>query len=136
MCKVWFFSVHLNFKTLEVPNSNSYLSIWWSYLITSFFHKFLKFHHIMHGWPESLGVTTLDYTTSVPPKAKVYLKMYCKFSYRTYRNGLDQVPQSWRPLGPSNNPSHVSSIPFVTNLHFSMFVYRVRGLKNLFVSRR
>ena len=30
----------------------------------------------------------------------IALLVFRKFSYRTYRNGLNQVPQSWGPLGP------------------------------------
>ena len=41
-----------------------------------------------------------------------------------------------RVLEPSKNSSRGSLIPFVENLHCSMFVHRVRYLKNLFVSRR
>ena len=78
--------------------------------------------------------------TNATNHAKIFyfivLLVFCKFSYRTYRNGLNQVPQSWDLLGPSKNSNRVSSIPFVGNLHFSMFVHRVRDLKNLFVSRR
>ena len=41
-----------------------------------------------------------------------------------------------RTLEPSKNSSRDRFIPFVENFYFSMFVYRVRYLKNLFVSRR
>ena len=65
----------------------------------------------------------------------VALLVFCKFSYRTYRNGLNQVFQSWGPLGLSKNSSRISPIPFVGNLHFSMFAHRMRYLQNLFLSR-
>ena len=62
--------------------------------------------------------------------------VFRKFLYRTYRNGLHQVSQSWGTLGTSKSTNHVSSIPLVWNLHFSMLLQRVRYLKNLFISRR
>ena len=60
--------------------------------------------------------------------------VFRKFSYRTYRNSLKQMPQSWGSLLKSTN--HVSSIPFVGNPHFSILLQRVRDLKNLFMSGR
>ena len=60
--------------------------------------------------------------------------VFWKFSYRTYRNSLKQMPQSWGSLLKSTN--HVSSIPFVGNPHFSILLQRVRDLKNLFMSGR
>ena len=62
--------------------------------------------------------------------------VFHKFSYRTYRNGLNQVTQSWGTPSTSKSTNHVSSIPFVGNLHFSIFLHRVRYLKNLFMSQR
>ena len=50
-----------------------------------------------------------------------YTRCYSKFSYQTYRNGLNKVPLNWGTLGPSKNSSRVSSIPFVGNRNFSMF---------------
>ena len=54
---------------------------------------------------------------------------FCKFSYRTYQNGLHQVSQSWG----TRSTNHVSLIPFVRNLHFSILLHRVQYLKNLFM---
>ena len=62
--------------------------------------------------------------------------VFRKFSYRTYRNGLNQVPQSWGSSSISKSTNRVSSIPFVGNPHFSILLQRVRYLKNLFMSRR
>ena len=62
--------------------------------------------------------------------------VFRKFSYRTYRNGLNQVPQSWGTPSISKSTNRVSSIPFVGNMHFSILFYRVWYLKNLFMSRR
>ena len=62
--------------------------------------------------------------------------VFRKFSYRTYRNGLNQVRQSWGTPSISKTTNRVSSIPFVTNPHFSILLHRVRYLKNLFMSRR
>ena len=62
--------------------------------------------------------------------------VFRKFSYRTYRNGLNQVPQSWGTPSISKSTNCVSSIPFVGNPHFSILLHRVRYLKNLFMSRR
>ena len=62
--------------------------------------------------------------------------VFRKFSYRTYRNGLNQVPQSWGTPSISKSTNRVSSIPFVGNPHFSILLHRVRYLKNLFMSRR
>ena len=59
-----------------------------------------------------------------------------KFSCRTYRNGLNRVPQSWAALSISKSTNRVSSIPFVGNPHFSILLHRVWYLKNLFMSRR
>ena len=59
-----------------------------------------------------------------------------KFSCRTYRNGLNRVPQSWAALSMSKSTNRVSSIPFVGNPHFSILLHRVWYLKNLFMSRR
>ena len=59
---------------------------------------------------------------------------FCKFSYRTYRNGLHWVSQTWGTLSTSKSTNRVSSIPFVWNLHFSILLHRVRYLKNLFMS--
>ena len=62
--------------------------------------------------------------------------VFRKFSYRTYRNGLNQVPQSWGTPSISKSTNRVSSIPFVGNPHFSILLHRVQYLKNLFMSRR
>ena len=62
--------------------------------------------------------------------------VFCKFSYQTYRNGLNQVPQSWGSLSISKSTNRVSSISFVGNPHFSVLLQRVRYLENLFISRR
>ena len=78
----------------------------------------------------------LDITNHTKIFYFIALLVFRKFSYQTYWNGLNQVPQRWSPLGPSKNSSRVSSIPFARNLHFSMFVHRVWDLKNLFASRR
>ena len=40
------------------------------------------------------------------------------------------IASKLRTLGPSKNSSRVSSIPFVGNPHFSMFVHGVRYRKN------
>ena len=58
-----------------------------------------------------------------------------RFSYRTYRNGLNQVPQSWGTPSISKSTIRVSSIHFVGNPHFSILLHRVWYLKNLFVSK-
>ena len=62
--------------------------------------------------------------------------VFRKFSYRTYRNGLNQVSQCWGTPSISKSTNRVSSIPFVGNRHFSIILRRVRYLKNLFMSRR
>ena len=62
--------------------------------------------------------------------------VFRKFLYRTYRNVLNQVPQSWRTLNTSKSTNCVSSIPFVRNPHFSILLHRVRYLKKNFMSRR
>ena len=56
--------------------------------------------------------------------------LFHKFSYRTYRNGLNQVPQSWGTTSISKSTNRVSSIPFVGNPHFSILLHRVQYLKN------
>ena len=62
--------------------------------------------------------------------------VFRKFSYRTYRNGLNQVPQSWGTPSISKSTNRVSSILFVRIPHFSILLHRVWYLKNLFMSRR
>ena len=62
--------------------------------------------------------------------------VFRKFSYRTYRNGLNRVPQSWGTPSISKSTNRVSSIPFAGNPHFSILLHRLRYLKNLFMSRR
>ena len=62
--------------------------------------------------------------------------VFRKFSYRTYRNGLNQDTQSWGTPSTSKSTNRVSSIPFVGNLHFSILLHRVWYLKNLFMSQR
>ena len=62
--------------------------------------------------------------------------VFRKFSYRTYRNGLNQVPQSWGTRSISKSTYRVSSISSVWNPHFSILLHRVRYLKYLFMSRR
>ena len=62
--------------------------------------------------------------------------VFRKFSYRTFRNGLNRVTQSWGTPSTSKCTNRVSSIPFVGNPHFSILLHRVRNLKNLFMSRR
>ena len=62
--------------------------------------------------------------------------VFHKFSYRTYQNGLNQVPQSWDTPSISKSTNRVSSIPFVGNPRFSILLQRMRYLKNLFMSRR
>ena len=62
--------------------------------------------------------------------------VFRKFSYRTYRNGLIQVSQSWGTPSISKSTNRVSSIPFAGNPHFSILLHRVWYLKNLFMSRR
>ena len=57
--------------------------------------------------------------------------VFRKFSYRTYQNGLNQVPQSWGSSSISKSANCVSSIPFVGNPHFSILLHRVPYLKNL-----
>ena len=58
--------------------------------------------------------------------------VFPKFSYRTYRNGLHQVSQSWGIPSTSKSPNGVSSIHFVENLHFSLLLHRVWYLKKTF----
>ena len=62
--------------------------------------------------------------------------VFRKFSYRTYRNGLNQVPQSWGTPSISKSTNRVSSILFVRIPHFSILLHRVWYLKNLFMSQR
>ena len=62
--------------------------------------------------------------------------VFRKFSYRTYRNGLNQMPQSWGSPSISKSTNHVSPIPFVGYPHFSILLQKVQDLKNLFMSRR
>ena len=62
--------------------------------------------------------------------------MFRKFSYRTYRNCLNQVPQSWGTPSISKSMNRVSSILFVGNPYFRIFLHRVWYLKNLLTSRR
>ena len=62
--------------------------------------------------------------------------VFHKFSYRTYRNGLNRVPQSWGTTSISKSTNRVSSIPFVRNSHFNILLQRLRYLKILFMSRR
>ena len=64
------------------------------------------------------------------------LLVFRKFSYRTYQNGLNQLPQSWGTPSISKSLNHFSSIPFVENPHFSILLDRVQYLKNLFMSQR
>ena len=59
-----------------------------------------------------------------------------KFSYRTYQNGLSQVPQTWGTPSISKKMNRVSSIHFVKNPHFSVLLHRMRYLENLFMSRK
>ena len=58
--------------------------------------------------------------------------VFPKFSYRTSRNGLHQVSQSWGIPSTSKSPNGVSSIHFVENLHFSLLLHRVWYLKKTF----
>ena len=62
--------------------------------------------------------------------------LFHKFSYRTYQNGLNQVPQSWGTPSISKSTNRVNSMPFIGNPHFSILLHRVWYLKNLFMSRR
>ena len=62
--------------------------------------------------------------------------VFHKFSYRTYRNGINWVPQSWGTRSISKSMNRVSSIPFAWNPHFSILLDRVQYLKNIFMSRR
>ena len=62
--------------------------------------------------------------------------VFRRFSYQTYRNGLNQVPQSWGSPSISKSTNRVSSISFVGNPHFSIPLQRVQYLKNLFMSQR
>ena len=61
--------------------------------------------------------------------------VFCKFSYLTYRNGLNRVPQGWVTPSTSKSTNCVSLIPFVRNPHFVILLHRVRYLNNLFVSK-
>ena len=76
--------------------------------------------------------------SSVPAKfSSVQVSLvFRKFSHRTYRNGLNRVPQSWGTPSISKSLNRVSSIPFVRNPHFNILLHRVWHLKNLFMSRR
>ena len=62
--------------------------------------------------------------------------LFSKFSYRTYPNGLNRVPQGWSTLSTSKSTNRVSLIPFVGYRHFSILLHRVQYLKNLFMSGR
>ena len=66
----------------------------------------------------------------------IFSFVFCQFLCRTYRNGLNRVPQSWGTPSISKSTKCVSSIPFVRNLQFSILLHRVWYLKNLFISRR
>ena len=61
--------------------------------------------------------------------------VFRKFSYRTYRNSLKRVTQSWSTPTTSKSTNYVSSIPFVGNLHFRILLHRVRYLGNVSMSR-
>ena len=62
--------------------------------------------------------------------------LFLKFSYRTYLNGLNQVPQRWGTPSIPKSANRVSSIPLVGNLHFSILLHRVWYLKILLMSQR
>ena len=62
--------------------------------------------------------------------------VFHKFSYQTYRNGLNRGISKLRYSSTSKSTNRVSSIPFVRNPHFSILLHRVWYLKNLFMSRR
>ena len=62
--------------------------------------------------------------------------LFFKFSYWTYRNGLHRASQNWGTPSTSKSMNRASSIPFVGNPHFSIFLHRVWYLKNLFMSWR
>ena len=46
--------------------------------------------------------------------------VFCKFSYRTYQNGIKRVLQIRGTPNTSKRTNRVSSIPFVENPHFSI----------------
>ena len=57
--------------------------------------------------------------------------VFRKFSYRTYRNGLNRGISKLRgTLSISKSTNRVSSIPFVGNPHFSTLLHREWYLKN------
>ena len=80
-----------------------------------------KPHHLIKHAETSCSITSL---------------VFRKFSYRTYGNGLNQMPQSWGNPSISKSTNHVSSMPFVGNPRFSILLQKVRSFKNLFMSRR
>ena len=53
-----------------------------------------------------------------------------KFSRNTYRNCLKRGTSKLMHPKYSKSTSHVSSIPFVKNSHFSILAHKVRQLKN------
>ena len=103
-----------------------------------------EYFHSYGEIPSRKGKYPMLRTNAKPHQLMNHAKMlyslislvFRKFSYRTYRNGLNQVPQSWGTPSISKSTNGVSSIPFVGNPHFSILLHRVRYLKNLFMSRR
>ena len=78
-----------------------------------------KLHHLIKHAKISYSIASL---------------VFRKFSYRTYRNDLNQVPQNGVSPSISKSTNRVSFITFVGNPHFSILLQRVRYLKNLFMS--
>ena len=65
------------------------------------------------------------------PTYSIVSLVFRKFLYRTYQNGLNQVPQSWGTPSISKSKNRVSSIPFFRNLHFTLHLHRVQYVKYL-----
>ena len=94
--------------------------------------------------PSRKGKYPMLRTNAKPPQLIKHTKssysivslVFRKFSYQTYRNGLNQVPQSWGGPSISKSTNRASSISFVGNPHFSILLQRVQYLKNLLMSQK
>ena len=77
--------------------------------------------HLFGEIPSRKGIYLILKTNTKPHHLIKHAKIsyaiaslvFRKFSNRTYRNGLNQMPQSWGIPSISKSTSHVSSIPFV-----------------------
>ena len=62
--------------------------------------------------------------------------VFRKFLCNTYRNGLNQVPQSWGTPSILKSTNRVNLILVVENSNLRILLHSVRYLKNLFMSRK